>query len=220
MREPYLEYDRLITDFSSDPINTREPVKTVLDPVFTTKPVSFDPTIRIAPIDMTGLEDLFTFDLTSEPVVKEPVKTVFEPKPVITKQPVISTVQTAVPAVSKITKSVRILDDQGTPLPGVHVFFDQQTGTVTDFNGVATLSANDAASQVYITHVGFSPVAYAFKDLPVTVQLTSGESLNEVIIDAAKKNSKYLIPAAIGGAALLIFLLTRGKKKEPKKVTL
>lgn len=244
MIEPiYNDYDRLlkipsdlgggIIDTSySDLSVTSEPVKTVLDPVYKTQPVSYDPTIRIEPIDMSGFGDLFTEDLITDPVLtREPVKTVldpvYKPEPVYQEPTkVTAPVQTTAPIVSaKIAKTVRILDDQGTPVPGVHVFFDQQSGTVTNFNGEATISG-DGTRKVYITHVGFEPRSYALKDLPASLNLTPGESLAEVIIDApakvaetVKKHSKYLIPAAIGGAALLIFLLTR-KNKTPKKVTL
>ncbi len=124
----------------------------------------------------------------------------------------------------KITRTVRVLDDQGSPLPGAHVYFDQNAGTTTSFNGTASITG-EPDREVYISYMGFSPAGYTLRNLPSTVKLAAGESLDEVIITApakaAKTDSKvpkYLFPA-VGGVALLLILMSMGSPA-PKEVTL
>ena len=132
--------------------------------------------------------------------------------------------QTLSLAPEKITRTVRVLDDQGTPLPGAHVYFDNSSGTTTNFNGTASITG-EPDREVYVSYIGFSPSGYTLRNLPSTVKLTPGESLDEVVITApakaAKTDSKvpkYLFPA-IGGVALLLILMSMGSPA-PKEVTL
>ena len=148
----------------------------------------------------------------------EPVLSTTNYKPVL--EPVRMTATATV-----VSKKVRVLDDQGTPLPGAHVYFDQNEGTATNFNGEAELSSTDPNRKVYISYVGFEPKAFTLQSLPATVRLSPGETLEEVVIDApakaAKSDSnvpKYLFPA-IGGVALLLILMSMGSPA-PKEVTL
>ena len=127
---------------------------------------------------------------------------------------------------TKTTRKVRVTDDQGTPLPGAHVYFDQNNGTTANFNGEATVSSTDPSRKVYISYVGFEPKGFRLQDLPSSVRLSPGEMLNEVIVDAPAKAAKtdsqvpkYLFPA-IGGIALLAILMSMGSPAAPKEVTL
>ena len=148
-----------------------------------------------------------------------PVKPKLEPA-----QPVIQTLNRTSP----VSRTVRVVDEYGTPLPGAHVYFDQNDGATTNFNGEASISDEDPNRKVYVSFVGFEPQGFTLQNLPSTVKLTAGETLNEVIIDApAKKTAagsdskvpKYLFPA-IGGVALLLILMNAGSPTPPKEVTL
>ena len=143
-----------------------------------------------------------------------------------TRQPIFRTTSAPAPT-TKITRNVRVLDDQGTPIPGAHVYFNQNTGTTTNFNGQASISSTDPNKKVYITFVGFEAQGFRLADLPATVTMKAGETLKEVVITAPSgrktdsKVPKYLFPA-IGGIALLAILMSMagGKGSTPKKVTL
>ena len=128
---------------------------------------------------------------------------------------------------SPVSRTVRVVDDYGTPLPGAHVYFSQNSGTTTNFNGEASISSEDPNKKVYVSYTGFSPQGFTLKSLPSTVKLTAGETLDEVIIDAPTKTAagsdskvpKYLFPA-IGATALLLILMNAGSPTKPKEVTL
>lgn len=140
---------------------------------------------------------------------------------------------------SPTTKTVKVTDEFGTPLPGAHVYFTQNNGTTTDFNGNASLSSNSGAIQTHISYMGFKTQTYPFNALPATVKLQpAANALNEVVVTAPsgkKEVPKYLFPA-LGAAALLLIVMSigsppaqppnpqRGNKKpprsKPKPVTL
>lgn len=142
-------------------------------------------------------------------------------------EPVQTVYKTTTVNSSAITRTVRVVDDYGTPIPGAHVYFDQKTGTTTNFNGEASISADSGNKKVYISYVGFAPQGFTLQNLPSTVKMTAGETLDEVIIDAPKKTAaksdskvpKYLFPA-IGATALLLILMNAGSPTKPKEVTL
>lgn len=129
---------------------------------------------------------------------------------------------------STVTRTVKIVDEFGDPLPGAHIYFGQNSGTTTDFNGLASLSGEEDR-EVTISYVGFKSQKFPFGSLPSRVQLTMDSDLGEVIITApsaakaAASDSrvpKYLFPA-IGGIALLLMLMSLGSPSpEPKEITL
>ncbi len=125
-----------------------------------------------------------------------------------------------------INRTVKIVDEFGDPLPGAHVYFDQNSGTTTNFDGIASISG-DGNREIYISYVGFKPAKYHFNTLPSTVKLLMDGDLGEVVITAPAKATaidsrvpKYLFPA-IGGIALLLILMSMaGNESGPKEVTL
>lgn len=145
---------------------------------------------------------------------QEPVRTtsVYLPKPTVTA---------TVNATAMTTKTVKVLDETGAPLPGANVYFNSTSGTTTDFDGFASLSNADPTKIVTISYMGFNSQSFRLKDLPSAVKLVPGETLGEVIVTAPapkKGLPKYLIPA-IGGVALLLILMSAGNPS-PKEVTL
>ena len=133
---------------------------------------------------------------------------------------------TATVTATAINRTVKVVDEFGDPLPGAHIYFSQNSGTTTNFDGIASLSG-DGNREVHISYVGFKPAKYLFKSLPSTVKLIMDSELGEVFITAPAKSAaidskvpKYLFPA-IGGIALLLILMSMaGSQSGPKEVTL
>lgn len=138
--------------------------------------------------------------------------------------PTTSLTSTAV-STAAINKTVKVVDEFGNPLPGAHIYFTQNSGVTTDFNGIASLSG-DGSKEVTISYVGFKPAKYVFKSLPFTVKLEMDNELGEVLITAPAKAAatdskvpKYLFPA-IGGIAFLLIMMSMAGGSNPKEVTL
>ncbi|WP_281990508.1 hypothetical protein [Aquimarina aggregata] len=116
-------------------------------------------------------------------------------------------------------KTVTVLDEKGQPLPGVHVIGTKNT--ITDAKGQVLIST-DGVTPITFTHVGKVTEKIPFNQLPTTLVLMDVvESLGDVIINVAKKESNLWIwMSAVGYSAVLIAnAQEKPKKTAPKKKT-
>ena len=127
------------------------------------------------------------------------------------------------------TKRILIVDNYGTPLPGANVVTGPGQGSITDFDGYATVNVGNTNQQVQISYVGFKTQTIGFSNLPQKVVLQESiESLAPVVITAPKKKetdwAKWL-GVGIGAIGLLAALSGNDEPQEvipvkAKKVTL
>ncbi|MDP4272045.1 MAG: SusC/RagA family TonB-linked outer membrane protein, partial [Bacteroidota bacterium] len=83
----------------------------------------------------------------------------------------------------KITGTVK--DEQGTPLPGVHIKVQGTTlGTITDYNGQFSLSLPNAGSQIEISFIGYQTqlLSAGGKSTLLVKLLPDTKKLDEVIV--------------------------------------
>ena len=113
-----------------------------------------------------------------------------------------------------MTKNFTVVDQQGVPISGVHVFTSNSNVTVTDIDGKATLSAS-AGDKITFSHLSYTGQQHPVENVPSKVVLQPGvNQLPEVVI-TPKKKMNWLKPVGVGLAFML--LITAGK---PKKATL
>lgn len=128
------------------------------------------------------------------------------------------------------TKEILVLENIDTPLLGANVTSGSHNGSVTNFDGVATVTAIDDAEEFTISYIGFVSQKFAFIDLPDTIILKEDANvLDTVIITVPKPNNKNIWYALGIAAALgLVYKATRPtkkttpapKKKSPRKVAI
>ncbi|GAB5563568.1 MAG: TonB-dependent receptor [Winogradskyella sp.] len=91
---------------------------------------------------------------------------------------------------SQTTVKGKITDDSGLPLPGANiVVVGTTTGTVSDFDGNYTLTANqDPPFSIRISYTGFEAqtIEITTNNQTVDVTLKEGNSLDEVVISASR----------------------------------
>ena len=93
------------------------------------------------------------------------------------------------------TISGTVFDDTGTPLPGASVIIKgTSTGTSTDFDGKFSLEAS-TGDVIVVSFMGFNNEEITItEESTYIVNLTSGESLDEVVVTAMgiKREKKSL----------------------------
>ena len=91
---------------------------------------------------------------------------------------------------SQTTVKGKITDDSGLPLPGANiVVVGTTTGTVSDFDGNYTITANqDPPFSIRISYTGFEAqtIEITTNNQTVDVTLKEGNSLDEVVISASR----------------------------------
>ena len=102
---------------------------------------------------------------------------------------------------SQVSGSVSDSDNM-TGIPGVNVVIEgTSVGTVTDFDGNFVLNSNQAPPfNLVISYVGYSAqtVSVTSSDQDISVSLSAGHNLEEVVISAGRREQKVLeAPASI-----------------------
>ncbi|WP_121667293.1 hypothetical protein [Mesonia aquimarina] len=114
------------------------------------------------------------------------------------------------------TKTITILDSNGNALEGAHIIPENGEPTISDKNGMATVSVANANNDwVKITHVSGATANLPFADIDEMIHLGDNE-LQAVTITPKKKSlfPLLLIASAIGLA------IHHQAKNQPVKVTL
>ena len=114
-----------------------------------------------------------------------------------------------------MTKNFTVVDKNGTPVSGVHIFTNSSNVTVSDIDGKATLSAN-AGDKITFSHLSYTGQQHAVENVPSRIVLQPGvNQLPEVVI-SPKKKINWWKPAGVLTA--FIMLISMGDK--PKKIKL
>jgi TonB-linked SusC/RagA family outer membrane protein len=112
-----------------------------------------------------------------------------------------SLLYSAKPQAEQKTITGKIVDDTGAPLPGVSVVIKgTMTGTITDFDGLYSLSVAVGDTIVY-SFIGFRPkemVVEANKDVYDLVLLPDVEKLEEVVVVGYGTQKKINVTGAVG----------------------
>ncbi|NOY47938.1 MAG: TonB-dependent receptor plug domain-containing protein, partial [Chlorobi bacterium] len=91
---------------------------------------------------------------------------------------------------AQTTVKGNVSDESGQPLPGANVIIvGTSTGTVTDFDGNYTLTANQAPPfSIQVSSVGFESVTKEVTTNPQTIDfvLIEGNELDEIVISASR----------------------------------
>jgi iron complex outermembrane recepter protein len=91
---------------------------------------------------------------------------------------------------AQTTVKGNVSDESGQPLPGANVIIvGTSTGTVTDFDGNYTLTANQAPPfSIQVSSVGFESVNKEVTTNPQTIDFTlkEGNELDEIVISASR----------------------------------
>lgn len=123
-------------------------------------------------------------------------------------------------AAASLSKEIEVIDVDGNPLEGAHVIFEN-SGTVTNQNGIAIVTVESENTQVTVSYLGKRSHIARFKDLGglITLQENPGDLPPVNVSPVQKTNKKMLQYAAIGiGAIFLIsMILKSGKKKGLKQ---
>lgn len=91
-------------------------------------------------------------------------------------------------AYAQITGTV--LDDDGAPLPGASIVKKgTTTGTTTDFDGNFTLDA-EMGDTLVVSYIGFETKEVTVNSTEMSIQLTSGVALSEVIIVGSRNPNR------------------------------
>jgi len=107
----------------------------------------------------------------------------------------------------------KVIDSAGTLIPNVHITTGKE-GTVSNFNGVYNLQANEYDT-IKFSHIGMTTQTYKVNQVPKVVQLRDdGYNLAEVVLKAVKKPFYKTSGFKIGLAALFLggLLLSNPKK--------
>ena len=130
-----------------------------------------------------------------------------------------------------ITKHVKVYDDFGYPVEGVHVTYGVN-GTVTNQNGCATVQGLFFGNEwVTFSHISFKNQSYPISNIPNDIYLES-EAIqgDEVIITSTPKTDPAPIPVVIkdknkpylqyilAGISIIGFLASLSGNDEPKPV--
>ena len=96
-----------------------------------------------------------------------------------------SAIEQNAPAKGQQKISGTVKDEQGTPLPGVHIKIQGTTlGTITDYNGQFSLSLPNAGSQIEISFIGYQTQLFSAggKSTLLVKLLPDTKKLDEVIV--------------------------------------
>ncbi len=90
-----------------------------------------------------------------------------------------------------------ILDDQSQPLPGVSVVVKgTQTGTITDFDGKYTITADTGQTLVF-SYVGFEKQEVAVSGPTLNITLQSGVALDEIVLVGTRNANRTVIETPV-----------------------
>ena len=108
----------------------------------------------------------------------------------------------------------KVIDSAGTLIPNVHITTGKK-GTVTNFNGMYSLQANESDT-IKFTHIGMTNQTYKANHVPKIVELQDdGYNLAEVVLKAVKKPFYKTAGFKIGLAALFLGGLLLSDPKKP-----
>lgn len=107
----------------------------------------------------------------------------------------------------------KVIDSAGTLIPNAHIVTGKK-GTVTNFDGVFTIDANEFDT-IQVSHVGMQTQSFKSFQMPKVIQLQdSGFKLDEVIIKSSAKVPLYKkTNFKLGIAALILGGLLFGGSK-------
>ena len=109
----------------------------------------------------------------------------------------------------------KVIDSAGTLIPNVHVTIGKN-GTVTNFNGVYSIQANESDS-IKFSHIGTTTQTHMANQMPKIVRLRDdGYNLEEIVLKADKNPFYKTAGFKISLAALFLGGLLLGN---PKKST-
>lgn len=116
-----------------------------------------------------------------------------------------------------LQKQIRVVDEFGSPLVGVHVISDFGDKTITNQNGIATVDSYPS-SAISFSHLGKVKKSLIAMDIQGDVVLEDDiEMLDEVVLipkPKANKSAMWLLGVVLVGSYFVF------KKKKPKKVNL
>ncbi len=112
-------------------------------------------------------------------------------------------------------KKVRVVDEFGTPLSGVHVIGAKST--ITDAKGEATIQSRVAA-EITFSYVGKETLQLPFAKIGDTVVLKDNiDTLDAVIINATKEDHLWKWLLGVTGVGLLVYANAKSKNSATKK---
>lgn len=98
------------------------------------------------------------------------------------------------------SKKIKVVDSNNTPLPGANISLGPGKGTITDFNGEATVVPQTLSSYIRISYIGFESKAFQFGTLPSTIVLQeSNDVLDAVVIESTPKPTEVVVVASETG---------------------
>ncbi|MDT7829756.1 TonB-dependent receptor [Pricia sp. S334] len=90
-----------------------------------------------------------------------------------------------------------VLDDEGVPLPGASVVVKgTTTGSTTDFDGNFSIEA-EVGDTLVVSYIGFETRQVAAEAGEMSIQLTSGVALSEVVIVGSRAPNRTAIESAV-----------------------
>ena len=90
-----------------------------------------------------------------------------------------------------------VLDDEGEPLPGASVVVKGTTiGATTDFDGNFTINA-EVADTLIVSYIGFETKEVVAEAGAMSIQLSSGVALSEVVIIGSRAPNRTAVESAV-----------------------
>lgn len=112
-------------------------------------------------------------------------------------------------------RQIQVIDVNGNPLEGVHLKYNDGTGTITNANGIANLAVQNQNARVTISHVGKRTQIADVKNLGslITMQEDPDNNLPPVVIGGKKSNTWiYATFGILAGIGLLAAAANKPKK--------
>ncbi len=90
-----------------------------------------------------------------------------------------------------------VLDDEGAPLPGASIVVKgTTTGTTTDFDGNFSINA-EVGDALMVSYIGFETKEVTAEAGEMSIQLSSGVALSEVVIIGSRAPNRTAIESAV-----------------------
>ena len=90
-----------------------------------------------------------------------------------------------------------VLDDEGAPLPGASVVVkNTSTGATTDFDGNFTINA-EIGDTLQVSYIGFETKEVIAEAGEMSIQMTSGVALSEVVIIGSRAPNRTAVESAV-----------------------
>lgn len=90
-----------------------------------------------------------------------------------------------------------VLDDEGAPLPGASVVVKGTTiGSTTDFDGNFSINA-EVGDTLVVSYIGFESKEVTAESSEMSIQLTSGVALSEVVIVGSRAPNRTAVESAV-----------------------